>query len=111
MSDDLAAERERVALAQERLMRTLVLGAAAPPGFDATRLEVQAAALRAKRGRSVARAAPDLVVALGAAWDDEFVRYARENPIPTARGSSDPAAFRRWLRTRRQRRGRSSQSV
>ena len=78
-------------------MRALVSGENAPPGFDSHRVEVQAAALRKKRGRMVAASTPDLVEKLGKDWEEMFDAYARYRPVKSSQRRSDSASFRRWL--------------
>jgi hypothetical protein len=73
--------RERLARAQEELVRALGTGAAPPAGFDAERLRVAAQALVDKRRRLVERRWPTLASALGADFAPRFEAWAREHPM------------------------------
>ncbi|WP_299540169.1 DUF692 domain-containing protein [uncultured Streptomyces sp.] len=73
--------RDRVAGAQETLLRSLVAGAPAPEEFDADRLGVQSRALAAKRAGVVAKLVPDLVVILGDGFRAAFLAYAAARPM------------------------------
>ncbi|NMO20705.1 hypothetical protein HPC49_51800 [Pyxidicoccus fallax] len=73
--------RERLARAQEALVRALGTGAPVPEGFDAERVRVAARALVDKRRRWVERKWPTLVSALGADFASRFESWAREHPM------------------------------
>ncbi|MDK0522895.1 DUF692 domain-containing protein [Streptomyces sp. ML-6] len=73
--------RDRIAGAQAALLRALVAGAPAPPGFDAHRLGVQSRALAAKRAGVVAKVAPELPEILGAGYRPAFLAYAGNRPM------------------------------
>jgi hypothetical protein len=92
--------RSKLAEEQSALVAAVVGGGAAPEGFDADRVCMMARSLRQKRLRTVARAWPALVQALG---DDEFKRafleYAQQHTLPPSASPSDDAMqFVRWLR-------------
>lgn len=88
--------REELAARQASLVAALVAGGEVPEGVDAGRVRIQAAALRRKRGRSAALAAPELAAALGPRFTDAFADYATGRP---ARGGSaaDAREFARYL--------------
>ncbi|MGW2179568.1 multinuclear nonheme iron-dependent oxidase [Streptomyces sp. NPDC001732] len=73
--------RDRLAVAQTALLRALVAGDPAPPGFDPHRLGVQSRALAAKRAGVVARVAPELPEILGAGYRPAFLAYAGSRPM------------------------------
>ncbi|RJQ81739.1 hypothetical protein D5S17_03975 [Pseudonocardiaceae bacterium YIM PH 21723] len=82
---------------QERLLRALLAGEDAPE-FDQRLLATQAAALRGKRGRVVAKLAPDLAQLLGDRFRELFAGYADGNPRRTGESArQDAEAFRAWL--------------
>jgi hypothetical protein len=98
MSDEA---RNRLAAAQTTLLRALLAGAPAPAGFGPERLRVEAAALLAKRRRTVERIRPDLVDVLGARFPELFDTWATENPRrdgTSARADADE--FAAWLAAR-----------
>jgi hypothetical protein len=71
---------------QAGLVRALTGHAAAPPGFNAARVEAAADALLAKRRRAVARAWPALVHSLGEEFRSRFDAFARTTPLPSRGG-------------------------
>ncbi|MGX1880446.1 multinuclear nonheme iron-dependent oxidase [Streptomyces sp. NPDC055287] len=73
--------RTRVAVGQTALLSALVAGTPVPGGFDSARLRVQSGALAGKRADVVAKVAPELPEILGAAYRDEFLRYAKSRPM------------------------------
>ncbi|MFF3732113.1 DUF692 domain-containing protein [Streptomyces sp. NPDC002476] len=73
--------RDRVAAAQTALLRALVAGAPAPPGFDERRLGVQSRALASKRAGVVAKVAPELPEILGSGYREAFLAYAARRPM------------------------------
>jgi hypothetical protein len=102
------AEREELAARQAALVAALVAGAGVPPGLDAERVRIQAAALVRKRGRSVALNAPGLAAALDAAlgtalgtdgFRRTFADYAAGRPKISGEGGSaaDAEQFARYL--------------
>jgi hypothetical protein len=93
----LTEPRERLATAQRELLAALVAGGAPPGGFDRERLGIQADSLIAKRRGLVARAAPDLVTALGAEFRPLFAAYAAGRPKPPGGSRGDARAFAEWL--------------
>ncbi|GAA5169846.1 MULTISPECIES: hypothetical protein [Amycolatopsis] len=79
--------------------RALLTGAPPPEGFDEERLRVESAALRAKRGRVVAKLAPDECRRLGERFPDLFAEYARAHPrTEGVRAREDARAFVAWAR-------------
>lgn len=90
-------DRQAMKAAQEELVRALVAGGEVPAGFDAARLNEQAAALHHKRRRGIERAVPELARALGDDFRAKFAEWARENPPRTDSCTrSDAAAFAAW---------------
>jgi len=90
--------RARLAAAQTALVRALLAGDAAPAGFDPERLRVEAAALLAKRRRTVERIRPDILDDLGARFTELFDNWATANPRRdgiSARADADE--FAAWL--------------
>jgi hypothetical protein len=71
---------------QRELVAALTTGAAAPAGFDASRLSATAASLARKRRRSVARAWPSLARALGQQFVPLFAEYAASHNLPALNG-------------------------
>jgi hypothetical protein len=98
----LSAEvRARLAAEQAALVAALVGGDGAPPGFEAARLRLAAAALARKRARAAARAWPGLARALGERFGGLFAAYAGAAPLPREGGPlADGRAFARWLAAR-----------
>ena len=103
----LSAERRELEVRQRSLVAALVAGADPPADLDAARVRVQAAALVRKRARAVARAQPELAVALGREFGPAFHLYATSRPGP-APGctAADAGEFARYLRGAGQGRGR-----
>src|SRR5260370_12910392 len=98
LGDGDAPARDDLRARQLSLVAALVAGAGAPDGMDAGRVEIQAAALVRKRGRSVARAWPELAVSLGSAYGRYFRDYAATTAGPPPGGSAaDGAAFASYL--------------
>jgi hypothetical protein len=96
-----AETRARLAAEQATLVAALVGRGAAPPGFDAWRVSVTAAALARKRARAAARAWPGLARALGRRFGEVFAAYADAAPLPREGGPlADGRAFARWLAAR-----------
>lgn len=90
--------RDRLADAQAALVHALVGGGEAPPGFDATRIARQAAALRSKRRRVIARLRPDVELALGDDFGAQFDVWAHAHPQLTGHSASaDADEFAAWL--------------
>ncbi|WP_020658034.1 hypothetical protein [Amycolatopsis benzoatilytica] len=93
--------REELAARQAALLDSLLTGAAAPAGFDPSRLRVEADVLRAKRRRLVAYLRPDLPDSLGERYRPLFDAYAAENPKTTSIRAREYAdAFAEWLVSR-----------
>jgi hypothetical protein len=96
MSGEDAATR--LAAMQAELVRTLAGQAGTPRGFDYTRLEATAEALRKKRATAVARLWPGLACGLGDRYPHRFAAFAAQTPLPCAGGAlADGRAFARWL--------------
>jgi hypothetical protein len=84
---------------QAALMAALVGAAPAPAGFESTRLQTAARSLASKRRRSVARAWPNLVAALGDRYFQLFDDFAAQTPLPRHGGPlADGYAFAHRLR-------------
>ncbi|WP_033291609.1 hypothetical protein [Amycolatopsis jejuensis] len=93
--------RAELAARQAALLNSLLTGAAAPSGFDPSRLEIEADVLLSKRRRLVTYLRPDLPDALGERYRALFDTYASENPKTTAVRAREYAdAFAEWLITR-----------
>ncbi|MFB8008606.1 hypothetical protein [Nocardia sp. NPDC056000] len=76
---------------QAALVRALVAGAAAPPGFDAGDISAAAHALLHKRAEEVAHRFPVLAHNCGQEFTARFMAWARTRPkVSTA---ADAAAF------------------
>jgi hypothetical protein len=71
---------ESLADRQAGLVAALTSGAPVPPGFDARLMEVARVALLRKRAGEVARQWPQLAASFGAAWQQEFARWAARRP-------------------------------
>jgi hypothetical protein len=83
---------------QADLVRALVAQGPIPAGFDEARVRAAARSLVNKRRRSLARAWPKLVEAVGDAYVERFTQYASETPLPgCACTQADGRAFLRWL--------------
>src|SRR4051812_44039586 len=91
-------ERARLAAAQTRLVEALVGQGEAPPGFDATRLELASRSLLNKRLRETARAWPAVARCLGDRYPERFTDHARRTPPPAEGGAlADGWAFVRSI--------------
>jgi hypothetical protein len=91
--------RERLARAQEQLVRALAVGGPLPGGFSAGRLEAAARALLNKRRRQVQRSWPTLAAALGEDFAPRFEAWARQHPLPVeANPLADGRLFAESLR-------------
>jgi hypothetical protein len=79
----------RLQLAEEQalLVRALVGGGPAPPGFEPARLRAASLALIAKRSRSVEKSWPALARELGPRFRPLFAAYAADHPKPAAGGA------------------------
>ena len=79
-------------------MRSLVGRAAAPSGFDPSRVAVAAKTLAVKRAQSVRTLWPALAHHLGESFSDRFAEYVREFALPAEGGPlADGRAFVRAL--------------
>lgn len=93
-----AMDRSALAEAQRALVESMLVGAAAPPGFDAERVAVAQRSLLAKRRREVAALWPETFAALGPDHRSLFDAYAAAHPPPPRGGPwADGAAFVRTL--------------
>ncbi|RJQ85232.1 hypothetical protein [Amycolatopsis panacis] len=93
--------REELAARQAELLEALLSDGAAPSGFDAERLRVEAGALRDKRRRLVAYLRPDLPESLAERFGPLFDVYATDHPKTTEIRARDYAdAFAAWLVSR-----------
>lgn len=94
----MTSDRERLATQQGQLLRALLAGGAAPPGFDERHLDTAAITLRHKRGRIVGRLRPDLYDQMGDRFAELFDRYAAEHPKDqNTRARQDADRFGSWL--------------
>lgn len=93
--------REELAARQAELLEALLSDGAAPSGFDAERLRVEAGVLRDKRRRLVAYLRPDLPEALGERFGPLFDAYAAKHPKTTeVRTGQYADTFAAWLVSR-----------
>jgi hypothetical protein len=89
--DDLAAR-------QLALVRALLTGGPVPEGFDARRVGVEAAALRAKRRTIASGLRPDLADLLEDRFGPLFDAWARDHPKPVELSfRADLDRFETWL--------------
>ncbi|WP_018639647.1 hypothetical protein [Parafrankia elaeagni] len=86
-------DRRKLGRAQRALLAALVAGAPLPAGFDAGRVEAQAAALVEKRLWGVAHRLPDLVDQLDGRFPRLFRDYAAGTPRPPGGSLADARAF------------------
>ncbi|MEX5636141.1 DUF692 domain-containing protein [Parafrankia sp. FMc2] len=86
-------DRRKLGRAQRALLAALVAGAPLPAGFDADRVEAQAAALVEKRLWGVAHRLPDLVDQLDGRFPHLFRDYAAGTPRPPGGLLADARAF------------------
>src|SRR5262249_34324783 len=82
MRPDLELVRAEYAERQAALVRAVVTGCGAPPGFDPEQVEAVADVLLRQRPRAVARARPALAHALGPEFEAAFAEYASASPVP-----------------------------
>ncbi len=93
----MSTPRERLAEQQAELLKALLAGGAAPAGFDADRLRVEATVLRNKQSRLIAYLRPDLAEALGERFAASFREYATSHPKTDAiRARAYADAFGEW---------------
>ncbi|MGX1804994.1 hypothetical protein ACWIGI_04710 [Nocardia sp. NPDC055321] len=85
------APQPSLAEQQAALVRALVAGAAAPPGFDAADLAATAHALLHKRAGEVAARFPVFAYACGPEFTARFLEWAATRPKTTT--AADAAAF------------------
>lgn len=90
--------RARLAEQQAELLRALLADGPAPPGFDASRLRVEANVLRRKHGRVLAYQRPDLADALGPRFGALFAEFAAGRPKrDSERSQAYAEEFVSWL--------------
>lgn len=87
------SEAARLREQQAALVRALVSGDPAPPGFDRAAVAAAAEALLRKRGREIAEHYPALAYAAGPDFLDRFVEWARHRPKTGT--ATDAARFAR----------------
>jgi hypothetical protein len=96
-----AEARRQLGALQSDLMRALHGQGAALAGADTKRLSATAEGLFRKRRRSVARAWPALVQALGNQFSERFAAFAAETALPREGGAlADGREFVRFLAKR-----------
>ncbi|MFT7840590.1 hypothetical protein Q5530_30985 [Saccharothrix sp. BKS2] len=94
-------QRDRLAAAQAELLRALLAGGSAPPGFAADRVEVERRALLNKRRGIVASLRPEVAAELGNRFRPLFDEYAGQHPRQVGtRFREDAAAFAEWAAAR-----------
>jgi hypothetical protein len=90
--------RERLAAQQAELLHALLADGPAPPGFDASRLRVEAQVLRRKHGRVLAYQRPELAEELGDRFGPLFTEFNAGRPKrDTERSGAYADAFVEWL--------------
>jgi hypothetical protein len=90
--------REQLARRQAELLQALLAGGEPPPGFDASRLRVEATVLRRKHGRVLAHQRPELAEALGERFGPLFAEFAAGRPkTATERTGAYADEFTAWL--------------
>jgi hypothetical protein len=90
--------REQLARQQSELLHALLADGPPPPGFDASRLQVEANVLRHKHGRVLAYQRPELAEALGERYGPLFAEFAADRPKKdTERSGAYADAFTTWL--------------
>jgi hypothetical protein len=93
-----ADELTALATAQAALVRSLTVAAPSPAGFDPQAVAVSARALRKKRVRTVTRVWPRLAEALGETFEEQFLAYAQQHPLPRQGGPlADGRRFVQYL--------------
>jgi hypothetical protein len=95
---DVDGQRAALAAEESSLLRALVRGEAAPPGYDPKRVALTASGLRQKRKRSLLRAWPIIEATLGEATEERLASYFAARPsVPEAGPWADGAHFLTWL--------------
>ena len=90
--------REELARRQAELLHALLADGPPPPGFDASRLRVEANVLRRKHGRVLAYQRPELAEALGERFEPLFTEFNTGRPKRAAERSGAYAdEFVTWL--------------
>ncbi|MDT7799736.1 MAG: hypothetical protein QOI78_3169 [Actinomycetota bacterium] len=90
--------REELAARQAELLHALLADGPPPPGFDKSRLRVEANVLRRKHGRVLAYQRPELAEALGERYGPLFAEFAAGRPKSATEHSHAYAdAFTEWL--------------
>jgi hypothetical protein len=98
MCDERTADRRRLAAVQAQLVRSLLRHEAPPDRFDASRVAQAGLALQRKRRRSIARAWPQLITALGERWPVLIDAYAEQAPVLDDESLEDGRRFVEFLR-------------
>jgi hypothetical protein len=95
--------REELARQQAELLHALLADGPPPPGFDPSRLRVEANVLRRKHGRVLAYQRPELAETLGERYGPLFAEFAAARPKKATEHSHAYAdEFVTWLITRGQ---------
>ena len=93
-----AEQRARLGARQAELVAALVIGAAAPEGFDRADLEATALSLKRKRLRVMRSLCPALERALEGRLEPLFIDFASERALPCEGGAlADLRGFLRHL--------------
>jgi hypothetical protein len=92
------SSRDDLAARQLALVRALLTDGPVPPGFDAHRVRVEAAALRSKRRTVASGLRPDLADLLDDRFGPLFDTWARDHPKPVELSfRADLDRFETWL--------------
>jgi hypothetical protein len=90
--------REDLARRQAELLHALLADGPPPPGFDASRLRIEANVLRRKHGRVLAYQRPELAETLGERFGPLFAQFNASRPKKAAERSGAYAdEFVTWL--------------
>ena len=93
--------RSELARRQAELLHALLADGPVPPGFDASRLRVEANVLRRKHGRVLAYQRPELAEALGDRFGPLFAEFSAFRPKrDTERSGAYADEFVTWLTER-----------
>ncbi len=90
--------RAELAARQAELLHALLAGGEPPPGFDPSRLQVEANVLRRKHGKVLAYQRPELAETLGERYGPLFAEFAAGRPKKATEHSHAYAdEFVTWL--------------
>ncbi|WP_103350496.1 hypothetical protein [Amycolatopsis sp. CA-128772] len=90
--------RAELARRQAELLQALLADGPPPPGFDPSRLKVEATVLRRKHGRVLAYQRPELTEALGDRYGPLFAEFNEGRPKKaTERSGAYADEFVTWL--------------